>query len=82
LTHDVGIQALGYVMESLTEGHEAEALPEIGIEDHRSVLSEVTAWSGETWDLGPEDQRRWNGLQNTPNDVKLLTNVLIRALSA
>lgn len=67
-------------MDSLTEGHEAEALPEIGIEYHPSVLSEVTVWSGGTWDLGPEDQRRWNRLQDTPNDVKL-PKVLIRALN-
>jgi hypothetical protein len=40
----------------------------------------VTAWTSGTWDLGPDDQRRWNGLQNTPNDIKLLTNCFVRAL--
>ena len=32
--------------------------------------------------LGADDQRRWNGLQNTPNDIKLLTNALVRALKS
>jgi DGQHR domain-containing protein len=80
LTHGVGIQALGYVMDALTEGSDADALPGIGLDHQLSALSEVTAWSYGTWNLGPDDQRRWNGLQNTPNDVKLLTNVLLTAL--
>ncbi len=82
LTHGVGIQSLGYVMDALTEGHDADALPEIGLDRRLEPLYEVAAWASGTWDLGPEDQRRWNGLQNTPNDIKLLTNMLIRTLQA
>jgi hypothetical protein len=67
-------------MDALTEGHDVDALPRIGLDHQLSALSEVTAWSYGTWNLGPDDQRRWNGLQNTPNDVKLLTNVLLAAL--
>ena len=81
LTHGVGIQSLGYVMDALTEGHDASALPAIGLYRRLEPLYEVAAWASGTWDLGPEDQRRWNGLQNTPNDIKLLTNTLIRALN-
>ena len=44
------------------------------------ALKPVTAWTSGTWRLGPKDQRRWNGLQNTPADVRHLTNVLMRAL--
>lgn len=80
LTHGVGIRALGYVMDALTEGHDADALPGIGLDRSLSALCEVTAWTSGTWDLGPDDQRRWNGLQNTPNDIKLLTNCFVRAL--
>lgn len=80
LTHGVGIQSLGYVMDALTEGHDTDSLPDIGLDRHLEALCEVTAWTSGTWDLGPEDQRRWNGLQNTPNDIKLLTNTLIRTL--
>jgi DGQHR domain-containing protein len=80
LTHGVGIQAMGYVMDALTDGHDADSLPGIGLERRLEALCEVTAWMSGAWDLGPDDQRRWNSLQNTPNDIKLLTNVLIRAL--
>jgi DGQHR domain-containing protein len=80
LTHGVGIQAMGYVMDALTEGHDADSLPGIGLDRRLETLCEVTAWVSGTWDLGPHDERRWNGLQNTPNDIKLLTNLLIRAV--
>ncbi|MGA5537831.1 DGQHR domain-containing protein DpdB [Mycolicibacterium nivoides] len=82
LTHGVGIQALGYVMDALTEGYAADSLPGIGLDKALSGLSRVTAWMSGTWNLGSDDQRRWNGLQNTPNDVKLLTNLLLRSLKS
>lgn len=80
LTHGVGIQSLGYVMDSLTEGLTADALPNARLDMHLSRLCEVTAWCDGTWNLGRDDQRRWNGLQNTPNDIKLLTNVFLRTI--
>lgn len=80
LTHGVGIQSLGYVMDALTEDQTADTLPDAGLDEYLTALCEVTAWCSGTWDLAPDDVRRWNGLQNTPNDVKLLTNVLLSAL--
>ncbi|MFV1356918.1 DGQHR domain-containing protein DpdB [Mycolicibacterium fortuitum] len=80
LTHGVGIQALGYVMDALTEGYVADSLPAVGIDRALAGLSEASAWMSGTWDLAPDDQRRWNGLQNTPNDVKLLTNMFLQQL--
>ncbi|MFV1362542.1 DGQHR domain-containing protein DpdB [Mycolicibacterium elephantis] len=81
LTHGVGIVSLGYVMDTLTEGHTADRLPEIGIDKQLERLYAVTAWTEGTWALAPNDHRRWNGLQNTPNDIKLLTNLLLGALN-
>ncbi|MGQ4617850.1 DGQHR domain-containing protein DpdB [Nocardia sp. R7R-8] len=80
LTHGVGIQSLGYVMDGLTAERTADQLVGSGLESKLDGLRDVTAWTGGTWDLGPEDQRRWNSLQNTPNDIKLLTNVLEKAV--
>ncbi|WP_036367324.1 DGQHR domain-containing protein DpdB [Mycolicibacterium austroafricanum] len=80
LTHGVGIQSMGYVMDALTDGITADALPSIGIEQNLDNLYGVAAWTSGVWDLAPDDQRRWNGLQNTPNDIKLLTNALLQAL--
>lgn len=80
LTHGVGIQAMGYVMDALTEGYDAEVLPTVGLENNLEKLYEISAWSIGTWNLAKDDQRRWNGLQNTPNDIKLLTNLLLSRL--
>jgi DGQHR domain-containing protein len=80
LTHGVGIASLGYVMDALTEGFTADELPGIGLEKQLERLCAVTAWTAGTWELAPDDHRRWNSLQNTPNDIKLLTNLLLGAL--
>ncbi|MFD6677781.1 DGQHR domain-containing protein DpdB [Rhodococcus zopfii] len=80
LTHGVGIQALGYVMDSITEGVYPEDFNELRIDRKLASIGDIAAWTGGVWDLGPDDQRRWNSLQNTPNDVKLLTNVFLRAI--
>ena len=82
LTHGVGIQALGYVMDALTEGSLADDLPDTDLARKLESLSEVTAWTAGSWRLQPGDERRWNSLQNTPNDVKLLTNALLSQLRA
>ncbi|MCZ4552235.1 DGQHR domain-containing protein DpdB [Gordonia rubripertincta] len=80
LTHGVGIQSLGYVMDVLTDGKRADDLPDAGLDKKLGQIAEVAAWMDGSWQLGPDDVRRWNGLQNTPNDVKLLTNVLLRVV--
>lgn len=76
LTHGVGIQALGYVMDALTEGIPAAEVTGLDIDRTLARLAESVAWTEGTWKLAPDEERRWNGLQNTPNDVRLLTNLL------
>ncbi|MEV6416172.1 DGQHR domain-containing protein DpdB [Kribbella sp. NPDC051718] len=80
LTHGVGIQSMGYVMDQLTEDHDlvAEGTHDLatalwGLRDH-------CAWTAGTWRMSETDHRRWNSLQNTPNDIKLLTSHLLRKL--
>ncbi|MEZ0580268.1 DGQHR domain-containing protein DpdB [Nocardioides sp. MH1] len=80
LTHGAGIQAMGYVMDQLTDGVPAAELPGLNIEKKIEALRTHCAWTSGTWDFGPEQARRWNGIQNTPNDVRLLTSHLLRAL--
>ena len=45
LTHGAGIQALGYVMDALTDGTTAPELPKLGIERKIEALAEHCAWT-------------------------------------
>lgn len=80
LTHGAGIQAMGYVMDSLTDGAKITDMPDLGLTTHIQSLRDYCAWTSGTWDFGPDQTRRWNGIQNTPNDIRLLTNYLLRQL--
>ncbi|MFC7504232.1 DGQHR domain-containing protein DpdB [Nocardioides sp. CPCC 206347] len=80
LTHGAGIQSLGYVMDALTDGVPAADLPALDIPARLQRLREHCAWTGGTWDFGADQARRWNGIQNTPNDIRMLTGYLLRAV--
>lgn len=77
LTHGVGIQAMGFVMDSVTEGAMAADLPGLDLGSVLAKLVPECSWTSGQWSFGSE-LRNWNGLQNTPNDVRLLTNHLVR----
>jgi len=80
LTHGAGIQAMGYVMDSLTDGIPTAELGGMNLESTLMRLADHCAWTSGAWEFGVDQSRRWNGIQNTPNDVKVLTSHLLRAL--
>ncbi|MGW0927590.1 DGQHR domain-containing protein DpdB [Streptomyces sp. NPDC002644] len=80
LTHGVGIQAMGFVMDALTEGMPAEEVDSDEIRAAVLSLMPVTAWTSGMWRFPSGEERRWNGLQNTPNDVRLLTDLLVKEI--
>jgi hypothetical protein len=80
LTHGVGIQAMGFVMDALTDGMPAEEVDCDQVRNAVLGLMPVTAWTSGMWRFADGEQRRWNGLQNTPNDIRLLTDLLVRTV--
>jgi DGQHR domain-containing protein len=76
LKHGAGLVALGYVMEILysTNGARSEDEFAQGLE----LIKPYTAWTSGTWDLEDFDTRPWNGIQNTPSDVYLLSKFLVK----
>lgn len=80
LTHGVGIQALGYIMDILADEQRAPEISAADLDRSLDALESVAAWTSGTWSLAPGDERRWNGLQNTPNDVRRLTNLFVQTL--
>lgn len=78
LKHSVGIIALGYAMEMAYALHGARTR-----EDFRDKLSCLTsdglcAWTSGTWILSHEERRPWDRLQNTPPDIRMLSDYLVR----
>ena len=80
LMHGVGIASLGYLMDAITDEHIAQGtLPdESDYAAELELLRNECAWTGGYWRFEPCSQRRWNELQNTHKDIKLLTAHLLR----
>lgn len=78
LRHGAGIVAMGFVMDHLfsTEGATERNEFEHGLR----LLAPYTAWTNGQWRLEAWDTRPWNGIQNTPNDIDLLTRYLVSSL--
>jgi DGQHR domain-containing protein len=78
LRHGAGIVAMGFVMDQLfsSEG----AVERSQFEGGLRLLQPHTAWTSGQWPLEANDNRPWNGIQNTPSDIDLLTRYLVGAL--
>jgi DNA-sulfur modification-associated len=77
LVHGVGIVALGCLMDEISYRLDA-ALPtteEFATELAR--ISDQCAWTQGFWQIGVGERRRWNELQNTPRDIKVLSDHLL-----
>lgn len=79
LMHGVGIASLGYLMDAITDEYIGRgALPdESEYAAELELLRDVCAWTGAYWVFGRDSLRRWNELQNTHKDIKLLTSHLL-----
>jgi DGQHR domain-containing protein len=84
LTHGVGIVSLGYVMDSITETLlDADRPIDIGnFIEELSLLNTACRWISGTWEFGDGVRRKWNDLQNTSRDIKLVTNHLLNEYRA
>ncbi len=78
LMHGAGIVAVGNLMDHLVVKHPRRGLPKQA--DFAAGLATVApacAWTQGTWKI-PGNRRRWNEIQNTRQDVALLTEHLQR----
>lgn len=88
LVHGAGIVALGFVMELLYKKSEHSiasirnnpALIREEFVQGLRLLEEETAWTSGEWKFGGGQTRAWNAIQNTPTDISLLTNHLVKTL--
>ena len=78
LTHGAGIVSMGYVMDAIADRHRRSGFPtkEMFAEDLRPLRG-ACRWTDGFWEFGPGAQRRWNEVQNTSNDIRVLANYLL-----
>lgn len=79
LMHGIGIIAMGNLMDHI--GFAERAINELPSEFYirrLNPLQEHCAWTEGCWDLGDGRQIKWNDLQNTKQDIALITNHLQR----
>jgi DGQHR domain-containing protein len=78
LVHGVGIVSLGCLMDEITYELRGEELPSSRrYAAHLRLISDDCHWTTGTWPFAFDDHRRWNELQNTPRDIKVLTDYLV-----
>ncbi|MFC4034622.1 DGQHR domain-containing protein DpdB [Streptomyces polygonati] len=75
LTHGVGLQAMGFVMDRLTAETPVEEVDWDRVREVLESLHDHVAWTSGTWKF-TDGERPWNSLQNTPTDLRLLSNFL------
>jgi DGQHR domain-containing protein len=78
LVHGAGLIAMGYVMETLYA--QANGIDRQTFIEGLRLLEPRCAWTSGVWSFSDQDQRAWNGIQNTPSDIDLLSNYLVREL--
>ena len=78
LTHGAGIISMGYVMDAIADRYRRKGPPaRQHFEKDLKQLAHTCHWTKGCWDMGTGLQRRWNEIQNTSQDRRLLTNHLM-----
>jgi len=73
LMHGAGIVSLGLVMDSICGRFKGTGTPTVEyFEQELRPLAGVCHWTAGTWDFGNGQRRKWNELQNTSKDLRLL----------
>ena len=79
LTHGAGIVSMGYVMDAIADRHRHAAWQPT--EEHfagdLAQLAPACHWTKGSWEIGDGHRRRWDEIQNTSQDRRLLTNHLM-----
>ena len=77
LKHGAGLVAMGFIMEYL---YSTGARTKEDFIPSLYLLKKYTNWTTGVWNFSQTDIRPWNGIQNTPTDMDLLANYLMRSI--
>lgn len=78
LMHGVGITSMGFLMDAITDRYAHLRIPDVDdFEYDLAEIAELCMWTEGIWRLDTTLHRKWNDLQNTPRDIRLLTEYLL-----
>lgn len=78
LVHGAGIVSMGFIMDAIADRHhENQALAIKDFRDDLDGLARFCRWTNGYWDFGGNITRKWNEIQNTTKDIRLLANHLL-----
>ena len=78
LTHGVGVIALGYMMDSITEKYRSlEIPPKEVFESELLTIKPFCAWNEGEWDFGNGVKKHWKEVQNLSKDIELVSNHIL-----
>ncbi len=78
LMHGAGIVSIGFVMDAIADRYRQAGVPTVEqFRQDLEPLRDVCRWTDGYWDFGPGDQRKWNEIQNTHQDIQILANYLL-----
>lgn len=76
LNHGAGLCALGYLMDEILIKRDDRASISL-LEKILKKIKPSCAWSSGAWKTADGDKIKWNEIQNTAQDIKLLSQILI-----
>src|SRR5262249_51227342 len=78
LTHGVGVVSMGHLMDAISDRYRSKGIPTSKeFAKDLEVLKPLCRWTDGYWDFGPAEKRKWDELQNTSKDTRLLANYLL-----
>ena len=69
---------MGCLMDAIADRHRSRRqLTSSQFAEDLAPLKDICRWTEGHWDFGPGMQRKWNEIQNTSKDIRLLSNYLL-----
>jgi DGQHR domain-containing protein len=83
LMHGAGILSMGLIMDAIADRYRKRIhLKRDMFAEDLLALKGICRWTGGSWDMGRGNKRKWNEIENTPPDIKLLSTYLLERYKA
>ena len=78
LTHGVGILSMGHVMDAICDRYRDKGIPTSDeFKNDLAPLVSHCSWTHGYWNLGTNNQKKWNELQNISKDIQMVSNHIL-----